>query len=175
MNASNTALAQICIECKFGHYEQGLAGFTIDKKSRMMMVEHVPALICNKCQHKTFEASVKNQLTLIADSIFEKSDSVMFVYQYSDLVRETDNVQVFNRNDNVRIKDYVNTWDFYDEEIVPGLKGVVVGKGDNPFDYIVEFQIGRSKYNVITVEIDEKDLEFVSPVSPKKRVAKASK
>jgi hypothetical protein len=79
--------------------------------------------------------------------------------------------------DLVRIKAGVDTWDMYDEDLVPGMQGRVIGPGTDPGSYVVEFDLGKgdaaSRY--LQVDINEHDLELKQRLSvPKLKPKKAS-
>ncbi len=169
MKTTKPAEGSLCSVCKFGKYEPELVSFSVDRKDKVMLIGDVPGLVCNQCQNKVVDEGISDQLTVKAHAIFKESHCVMFACEFSDLIRDEAMTQVFEIFDQVRVKDDVDTWDLYDEDLEPGMKGTVTGKGVNTFDYIVNFRIGRGKHDVLTLEIDEKDLELVARVGAEKK------
>jgi hypothetical protein len=146
-----------------------------------MLIGNVPAMVCPSCLHKEFDKTVSDKLTMETHALFAKSSGLMFCYQFSDFIRTDKAENPFELFDHVRIRDDVDTWDLYDEQLLPGMEGTVIEKGMNPFDYVVRFRIGKSseRFNLLEVEIDEQDLELVArltegaaPKKTKRRVVK---
>jgi YgiT-type zinc finger domain-containing protein len=150
-----------CPQCKTGTLEAEPTQFSVDRGDKAMLIGNVPAMVCGKCLHKVFDQTLTDELTFKTHTLFAKSSGRMFCYQFSDLVRGDRPVKQLELFDKVRIKDDVNTWDLYDEQLLPGMEGTVLEKGMNPFDYVVEFKIGKGRRsNVLQIEIDEQDLEL---------------
>ena len=156
----------LCPDCKIGMLKPDRVQFCVDRGDKMMLIGDVPAMVCATCLHKEFDKAIADELTAKSQALFSESSGRMFGYQFSDLVRDDSARTPFKLSDRVRIKEDVDTWDLYDEKLRPGMEGTVIGKGLNPFDYVVEFVLGsrRSRFrNVLQVEIDEQDLELVPP------------
>ena len=163
-----------CTECNTGQQKAGLTQFTFEKPGKVMLVGNVPGFECQLCGNKVFEEKLKQELINKILVIFEKINGRMYAYQFDDLIRDEAKVNEFQISDRVIIKDGVDTWDLYDENLYPGSEGTVVGKGDNFFDYCVEFQLKGANCSVLLVDIDEKDLEPVV-VSNSKKIEKRKK
>lgn len=113
---------------------------------------------------------MKDHLVKIAQKIFVKTSGLIYIYQFRDFVRPEQNGPSFKANDRIRIKDDVNTWDIYDEELEAGMEGIILGKGQNHFDWSVAF-ILRSG-DVLEIDIDRDDLEIVQTVIKKEKNVK---
>jgi len=169
---------KLCPFCKAGKLNANLTQFCVDRGDKIMLIGNVPALTCSVCLHDQFDAGTSKELTCKSHAIFAKSTGSMFAYQYSDFIRPTQAASSFKIWDHVRIKADVDTWDLYDEELLPGMTGTVKEKGTNPFDYLVEFRVSRGgkRDSILHVEIDQDDLELVESYdetrSPKRATRK---
>jgi YgiT-type zinc finger domain-containing protein len=172
---STKAQGSVCGVCNIGRLVPGETTFNFEQNGQIMLVEHTPAFICGACHEDYFTESIRGQLIAKTKAIFGKSKCFFFGYQFSDLIRPTSfEYETFDR---VRIKDDVDTWDMYDEDLEPGMEGTVIDKGLNPFDWLVEFRIGKGRTNIIRVEIDGDDLELlkrVGELTSKRMKAKSS-
>lgn len=175
MHKGDKLSGQNCSSCNVGVLESGKGQFKVDLGNRIMLIGNVPGFVCPKCSNFQFEKTVSDQLILKAHAIFDKSNAVMFGCEYTDLVRDPKDSIEFQMFDRVRIKLDVNTWDMYDEEIVPGMEGVVVGPGENPFEYEVDFLPGGSIEDAFMASIDQRDLELLPAVKQKPKARKAVK
>lgn len=175
MHEGDKLSGQNCSLCKVGVLEPGKGQFRVDLGNRIMLIGNVPGFVCPKCSRCQFEKALSDQLILKAHIIFEKSTGVMFGCEYTDLVRDPKGSIEFQMFDRVRIKLDVNTWDMYDEEIVPGMEGVVVGPGENPFEYEVDFLPGGSIDDAFMASIDQRDLELLPAVRQRDEARKPVK
>jgi YgiT-type zinc finger domain-containing protein len=154
---------RVCSLCKIGKPKPADVQFSLERGHKIMLVGNVPGFECDTCFHEEIDKAVRDELTKKTCSVFAKSSCVMFVYEFSDLVRPVESVNSFELFDLVRIKDEVDTWDLYDEDLLPGMEGTVIESGTKPFDYAVKFLLDKRK-GAFIVEIDEKDLELVGRV-----------
>lgn len=135
-----------------------------------MWIENTPCLECPACSATTIDKTISDKLTKKSKTILAQSSGVVHIYQFSDLIRPAKEIARFKAFDTVKIKDDVDTWDMYDEDLEPGMEGTIIKKGKNPFDWLVEFRLGKSRSQYFQIEIDCKDLEPVT--SPIKQVQK---
>lgn len=162
-----------CTDCNIGKLKSEVVTFTFEKDGQSMWVENTPCLECPRCLAKTFDKATSNAIIKKSKAIFAQSSCLGHIYQLSDLIRPSKEIPHFKTFDTVRIKDDVDTWDMYDEELEPGMEGTIIEKGRNPFDWLVEFRLGKTRSSYIQIEIDCKDLELVS--APTEQVAKHKK
>ncbi len=169
----------ICTVCKIGKLAAGEATFNVKQGHQLMMIQHVPGFVCCACTCECFEESMSRDLIKMTEAMFAKSHCHTFIFQFSDFIRPDKDAQEYEIFDRVRIQEGVDTWDFYDEDLEPGMEGTVLGKGEKPFDYLVEFRLGSGMQseNFLQVDIDRDDLELVRRVGEqpaKRKRAKAS-
>lgn len=155
--------ADTCGLCAGEQFSEGTCTFEIKEGNRLMLIENVPGLICQRCQSQHVKDEIRKLLTVQTKSVFARNHSLIFIFQFSDLVREQ--VQEFKLFDTVRVRQDVDTWDAYDEDLKPGAKGTVVGGGDLPFYWQVEFCLDKKNDYWATIDIDEADLELVSRIA----------
>lgn len=156
----------VCSVCEIGKFAAEDATFTVERGHQLMLIESVPGFVCSACENTRFDEKLSLELTAMTESIFAKSHCHTFIFQFSDFMRPGKDAQEYEMFDRVRIQEGVDAWDLYDEDLEPGMEGTVLGKGEKPFDYAVEFILGsvRRFYNVVQVDIDRDDLELVSRV-----------
>ncbi|CAN5382434.1 hypothetical protein BH11CYA1_BH11CYA1_50760 [soil metagenome] len=159
-----------CADCKVGKLVREEATFVFDKDGQSMWVEKTPCLECPACLAKTFDKAISNELIKKSKTIFAQSSCFGHIYQLNDLIRPSKEIAQLKSSDTVRIKDDVDTWDMYDEALEPGMEGTIIEKGKNPFDWLVEFRLGKTRSSYLQIEIDCKDIELVS--APTVQVAK---
>lgn len=157
-----TQAGSTCADCNVGKIVNSEATFMFEKDGQSMWVEHTPCLECQTCLAKTFEKATSDELVKKSKAVFAKSSCLVHIYQLNDLIRPAKEIAHFKTFDTVRIKDDVDTWDMYNEELEPGMEGTILEKGRNPFDWLVEFQIGKKRTSYIQIEIDCKDLELLN-------------
>ena len=172
-------LGSICTVCKIGKLAADDTTFNVKRGHKLMMIGDVPGFVCSACESTRFDETIRRELTKMTESMFAKSHCHTFIFQFSDFIRPDKDAQEYEIFDLVRIQEGVDTWDFYDEDLEPGMEGTVLGKGEKPFDYLVEFRLGsgRQAGNFLQVDIDRDDLELVrrvgeQPAKPKRAKAK---
>lgn len=164
-----------CPFCKMGMLAPGEVQYCVERGNRVMLLEHVPAMVCQTCSHREFGKGLTEELHLKACEIFDKSHYSLYAYQFSDLVRPPRERPQFETFDLVEIKDDVATWDLYDEHLLPGMRGTILEPGIRPYVYLVRFRSvpGFDKRFALEVEIDENDLELVRRVGEPEKKTKS--
>lgn len=155
-------LGSTCTVCEIGTLAVGENSFIYDCGNRSMWIEHTPALVCTACNETTYDATLSAELIKASNDIFAKSSGLIYIYQFSDFVRPDVGGPDFKANDRVRIKDDVNTWDMYDEDLQPGMEGLILCRGVNKFDWQVAFFLPGK--HLLEIDIDQDDLELAEPV-----------
>ncbi len=161
MKTQTSSTKTKCSRCNIGTFSRELTQFSVDIDGKWILIEDVPGSVCSACGRKEYDKSTSDELIRLGCEVLSKSRCHTLIGKFNDFIRPEDETKRFETLDIVQIKDDANTWDFYDEEVVPGLQGTVTKKGEMPFDYVVEFRRGRGRQNVLEVEIDEKDLILI--------------
>jgi hypothetical protein len=138
-------------------FDRAAEQFVVERPRQLMLIGNVPALLCARCSHTSFDEAIAKELTTKTLVLFQKQPRMrIFAYQFTDFIRPEPK-QSFEPSSSVRIRDGVDTWDLYDERLKPGMRGTIVSDGINPFDYRVRFLVRKMS---LEVEIDADDLEI---------------
>jgi YgiT-type zinc finger domain-containing protein len=71
-----------CLECKTGEPKSGKSTFTVERDGVLVVVRHVPALICDQCGAEYFDGSVTEALQTQVDAAV-KAGGEINIREYS--------------------------------------------------------------------------------------------
>ena len=74
-----------CFFCK-GEMERTTTKFILDLGNCVVIVKHVPAMVCKQCGEKTFDSDTMDRLEEIVDSVKRSLVQEVAIIEYSNKV-----------------------------------------------------------------------------------------